>query len=673
MKKRIVIFLLLIFIASNILNSIIITNYLSLSFPKITGLGGSAAGIIMLFIEGEAYIINITSPQNTTYNFSIGSNYIIDLNASASFNAGGWWYTLRDLKHNTIASENIPFSPNTTIAAVRWSNQLIVYANDSNNNVYNNSVVFFVFVPNSNPLIGNISSKIFVCEGSYLSIPPTYFNVTDIDEDAITASIAPSDPFFVVFTNSPELNLTTFEIISGTLNKAHAGGANAGSKTYEETIYVNDGNNGTDFKIINITVIEINTAPSITNIGVQTVWSRGENSAFYKQVYVADIENGNQNSGNLTFNITIKNSSGNNVNLFNISSNGTMNFTANSSYLGIYNISVCVTDTGINNPHENISLCNQNGSALTSCNNFSLTVTDENRAPQITYYYPFSLRLNVNGTDNLYFNITKYDPDWTIPDAYWYVDESIEKSPSGIGSSSEEFTYSFGCGVSGNHTVKAEITDGLLNASIQWNLTVSYAACPPGVLPGGGVGGAALACDEKWACKEWQNCKNLEKVYNNKEIKYELMNIIKERCSLFSWNNEVCGFQVRECNDLNYCNKNLNKPGTIKECYYTIYPNCTDGIKNCHNGSCEVLVDCGGPCLACPTCSDKIQNQCEEGVDCGGPCPSCLAELPLVKRSYWWYILILLIILLAIIIIRKLIRILVLEKRYKKSKKGKEE
>ena len=49
--------------------------------------------------------------------------------------------------------------------------------------------------------------------------------------------------------------------------------------------------------------------------------------------------------------------------------------------------------------------------------------------------------------------------------------------------------------------------------------------------------------------------------------------------------------------------------------------NCDDEIRNCHSGSCELLVDCGGPCSACPTCSDGIRNQGEESIDCGGPCP----------------------------------------------------
>jgi hypothetical protein len=61
---------------------------------------------------------------------------------------------------------------------------------------------------------------------------------------------------------------------------------------------------------------------------------------------------------------------------------------------------------------------------------------------------------------------------------------------------------------------------------------------------------------------------------------------------------------------------------------YSPEPNCFDGLQNCHDGSCEILTDCGGPCPLCPTCSDDIKNchvngECEERIDCGGPCPPC--------------------------------------------------
>lgn len=120
--------------------------------------------------------------------------------------------------------------------------------------------------------------------------------------------------------------------------------------------------------------------------------------------------------------------------------------------------------------------CGQNGNNKSSCTNFSLTVTVENRRPNITSYYPTNLSLNVNGTSRLLFNITKNDPDGTIPDTYWYVDGFLIERD--YGSNYDEFSYSFGCAVSGNHIIKVEITDGLLNDSVQWNLTVNYAECP---------------------------------------------------------------------------------------------------------------------------------------------------------------------------------------------------
>ena len=54
-------------------------------------------------------------------------------------------------------------------------------------------------------------------------------------------------------------------------------------------------------------------------------------------------------------------------------------------------------------------------------------------------------------------------------------------------------------------------------------------------------------------------------------------------------------------------------------------PSCNDMVKN----GTETGIDCGGPCAACPTCSNGIkdsfasQNWYETNVDCGGPCPAC--------------------------------------------------
>ncbi len=47
----------------------------------------------------------------------------------------------------------------------------------------------------------------------------------------------------------------------------------------------------------------------------------------------------------------------------------------------------------------------------------------------------------------------------------------------------------------------------------------------------------------------------------------------------------------------------------------------------------ETGVDCGGPCSACLTCSDGLQNQGETGVDCGGPCAACGSSCQSVALS----------------------------------------
>jgi hypothetical protein len=619
--------------------------------------------------------IYIDNPVNITYNFSKGVNYTLGLNTSFSNGViTSWRYSLIDLKHNIVIYNNQSFTPNITFNAVRWSNKIIVYGIENTGYETNENVVFFIFVPNTAPVMDNLSSQ-YVCEGNSTSY---IFNVTDVDEDSIVPSFvsAPAgNPFYIQLLSIYNATLSSHEIFSGTLSKADAGGINNGYKIYELNVSVNDNYNATccsDSKTLNITVIEINNAPALTPIGVQTIWTKGENSTFYYQVIASDSENGNQNSNNLSFNISFSGSF-----LFNISSNGTMSFTASPGNVpvnknsSVHNISVCVIDSGLLNISPNISLCGQTGGNRSACTNFSLTITNQNRNPNITSYYYSNLILNVSDTDNLKFNISKYDADGTIPDAYWYVDNALQEYDTG--SSIDEFSYTFGCDVSGNHTVKVFITDGELNDSVQWNLSVSLIICsPPG--PGSGAKGggssSTFICKEKWGCKEWLECKNLKNFYDSKKINFESFSMIKERCNFFKWKDDACGFQNKECFDVNNCNTNFTKPVIIKECFYTENPTCEDNILNCHNGSCEVLVDCGGPCKVCPSCSDKIKNQGEKEIDCGGPCSPCAPEVPIIQRRYF-RILIFLLPFLIIIILLLLWRYLKLRESSKKKSKKK--
>lgn len=589
-----------------------------------------AAGVVRLIL-GSSSLFIILTPENTTYYFNQSEvNYTLGLNVSTAAEIVNYSYSLYDLRHNILVYSNISFLPNATFNAVRGSNRLEIFGVDSSNKLYNDSVIFFVFVNNSAPIILNMSDDFYACENNFFSLN---FNASDIDEELYSFSLSPqfpSSPFYI--SSLGALNFTTFsyEIFSGNLNKDNAGGSNSGYHKYLETISVSDGEYA-DSKDINITVIEINNAPVIENIGVHTIWTRGKNTTFDYQVLVNDIEDGNQSSGDLTFDLIFNESQNK---LFNISSNGTMNFTAtNSTPVGVYYINVSVKDRGILTPHENIGLCGQNGSSISSYKQFSLTVTDENRPPKIIEYAPLSLVLAGSGDNMFYFNITSEDPDGTIPDVYWYVDDNMTFYYSG--SFESEFYYNFGCGTSKVHTVRVRITDGELTDTQEWSVNVSTVACPKGVVSGGSGGGGGggapkkIDCTEKWGCKEWQVCNNLKKSFESRKIDLVTMTQIKARCIEFNWtDDESCGFQTRACEDINKCKSSLSSPGIVRECFFSENPSCNDNIKNCHNESCELLVDCGGPCSPCPTCSDGIQNQEEERVDCGGPCSLC-KETPL--------------------------------------------
>ncbi len=507
----------------------------------------------------------------------------------------------------------------------------------------------------SAPLIINLSTSILVCEESSLS---HFFNVSDLDRNLVEVSISPLSPFFTELISSPPIgsSIYTARIFSPILGKNTVDRA-LGYRTYARIVSARDSTNLIDTKAVDIIVIEINNRPFVVGIGVRTVWMQGDDSTFEHQLNVFDVEDGNQNSGDLTFNLTFLDNS---PILFNISANGTMIFTPNVSEiaagvynLSVYNISVCVKDKGLNNIHPNITICGQDGGSNEVCQNFSLTITDENRAPIITTHYPLNLSFSADGISILYFNITTRDPDGTIPDAYWYVDDILRNYSSS--SLFYEFLHTFGCGVSGRHNITALVTDGLLNTSLTWNASVQNVACPSPQQSGGG-GGGFEKCNEKWACLDWNVCQNAEGSFSSGLISGDDFDTIKENCRLDLFG-ENCGLQIRGCYDINSCKTSSFKPDEIGHCYYVENPSCSDGVKNCHDETCELLIDCGGPCDACPTCSDGKRNQGELGKDCGGPCPLICPYRPsLFAILRIQYIFLALILLFLIIVVIQIIR-----------------
>jgi len=661
-------FVLILLVAFIILNLYVMI-FFNFKLP-VTGSGVSATGRVSFEIV-EDLMINITSPwQDYNYSFAIGEPLVLDLNVTKTRDEDLIWeYWLYDLRHNEWQNIEMGFAPNTTFSPVRWGNKLFVNASTmSGDEIVHDNVSFFVYVPNSAPIIYDLDTEFYTCEASQLV---ANFYSEDKDEDFILGSIDPSHSFFYVLPTAQDGTTTFFDLISiPDLPKEAAGGINAGINSYISTVKVDDQYNETccvDTLVVNISVLEINNPPEITEIGVQTVWNKGEDSNFFHILNIYDEEY-NLRHGDLDLDLTILNSSGHNVPLFVVELNAThsfFNFTANNQTPpDTYNVTLCVTDSAIDNPHpELLTYCNQTGASITSCESFTLTVTNENRPPTITNYYPTNLSFDATGTLAIYFNISKYDPDFTIPDAYWYVDGVLAEYDSGY--SEDNFTYIFPCGISGDHKVGVNITDGLLNDSLTWNVSVILTGCPSlgDTGGGGGGGGGGGSCIPLWVCDTWGLCQNAEQSLLAGLLSGEDYRIIEDNCANRGLDVDSCGFQIRSCSDLNNCVLSSGNPEEIQFCHYTENPSCSDGIKNCHDGGCEFLVDCGGPCDACPTCTDGIKNQGEGGVDCGGPCPwRCIPAVPFFKKPTVIYSLLGLILIIIVFVIIKLIRVL----QYKK-------
>ncbi|MEK6800721.1 MAG: hypothetical protein AABY05_02210, partial [Nanoarchaeota archaeon] len=111
--------------------------------------GKSVFGSISLGVLNSAVVINISSPENTTYNFDKFDIFLINLNVSASSAIDSWQFSLYDIRHDLFAYRNITFIPNTTFQAVRWSNRIIVQGNDSISRLGTNEVEFIFNVSDS--------------------------------------------------------------------------------------------------------------------------------------------------------------------------------------------------------------------------------------------------------------------------------------------------------------------------------------------------------------------------------------------------------------------------------------------------------------------------------------------------------------------------------------------
>ncbi len=410
-----------------------------------------------------------------------------------------------------------------------------------------------------------------------------------------------------------------------------------------------------DYQNTDFYIIPINDAPVMEEMGAKTVWV---NETFNYYVTVNDKEDGTNFDGNLTFT--------DDSDLFNISStNGSIIFTPSDEQIGTYNISVCVLDKGIPQP-ENYSLCgNDSYLPITVCQNFSLTITLENRPPVITSYSPTNLTLEIQETENISFMITKEDPDGTIPTTYWFKNNEL------VNMSYDNWTFETTYGDAGFYVIKVEITDGLLNDSMEWNVTVLVKPIPPQDSTNGGGG---KSCDETWTCTDWFDCVNFSRISFNSSwgevSKTAWAELWKTGCEEKGILLDICGIQTRYCKDLSSCSSVIKKPSEYMSCGLLPPPSCEDGIRNCHHGSCELLIDCGGTCRPCPAEMNRTEYP-GMGVCKDNKCE--MSELFTCSDCYMFWVLCIsaLISILVIVYIIRRRKILIISKQKELRRKNK--
>ncbi|MBN2330693.1 MAG: hypothetical protein JXC85_02660 [Candidatus Aenigmarchaeota archaeon] len=349
----------------------------------------------------------------------------------------------------------------------------------------------------------------------------------------------------------------------------------------------------------NFTVFNTNDAPVLLNKTVlrsQTAYS-GEPYVLYVN---ASDEDGDTMAFDVQFidcNQTLRNLSDQNCSIFRI--NHTLTFPTLVS--GVITFTPLLIDVG--NYTVNFTVADGNGGVDWQLGNFTV-VEFMNHEPNITDWYPRNAGAIKNATHNVttsegqsqHFNITVYDPDcgWGCASSRWYRDGAELVAYQ----NQYNFTWLTKYSDSGIYNITVIVSDGELTDSVEWKLVILDEEPPkPPPSGGGGILGGITPCQPNWRCTVWSVCSNE-------------------------------GVQIRECMDLSSCNSTLGMPEVSRICTYTPFPDCYDSIRNCHDGLCEILTDCGGPCPPCPTCSDGIQNchimgECEEKVDCGGPCPPC--------------------------------------------------
>jgi hypothetical protein len=285
-----------------------------------------------------------------------------------------------------------------------------------------------------------------------------------------------------------------------------------------------------------------------------------------------------------------------NQSLFNVSSNGEVDFTPNSSQVGNYTVNFSVTDNSICPNDEDWEL-------------FNLSIANINDPPVLVEKIP-DVEFAEDETVRPFFLDNHFD-DPDIGDTLSYNVSGVNEASVTITSESEVIINSDQCDFTDVVIFTAIDPENLTADSNEVQIEcVAEQEQQSASSGGGGGGGGGGLCRPDFQCREYKPCSpNGTKVNRCVDTNgCEEEEFITVECNYEQEREEVCRedwecsewgpcyineTQYRSCEDRNACGTIERKPDEVRQCDYT------------------------------PTCDDDVMNGNETGIDCGGSCEPC--------------------------------------------------
>jgi hypothetical protein len=326
---------------------------------------------------------------------------------------------------------------------------------------YDDSMVFnlSIKVTNHAPVL-NITQNFSLTEDVLFEYNVSA-NATDEDGDQL-----------YYFDNATFFNIDSFTGVIAFVPTNDDVGNHSVKITVSDLVYI-------DEQIIQFSIRNVNDPPILSNIGSQTAYI---NQTFKLNLSALDIDPADY----LTFS--------SNTSWF---LNQTQKYPVNNSYANHTLTFLFTNITQWNGTYSiNVSVNDSNGTFDSEV--ISFTITRYNNPPNITSYYPSTLQFSLTVGDEQYFNITKEDPDGTIPSTTWYVNDIAMGYQ-------DNFTWDTTNNATGTYNVTARITDGQKDDAVSWIINLNAPPAKPTVFEGTSVGSGGLSpnviqtnCIELW-------------------------------------------------------------------------------------------------------------------------------------------------------------------------------